>query len=29
MEPICYVLIYIGAATLAYCFMKLLGVLER
>ena len=29
MEPICYIMIIIGAAALANGFMKLLEVLER
>jgi hypothetical protein len=29
MEPICYIMIIIGAATLAHYFIKLVEVLER
>ena len=29
MEPICYVLVIIGAATVSWAFMEVLGVLER
>ena len=29
MEPICYILIYIGAATLAHYGVKLVEVLEK
>jgi len=29
METICYIMIYLGAATAAWAFMRVLGVLEK